>query len=81
MPNIFICSVKAAEADADPDEPLAAPHAAGHDARLPDSQRLAVVQQHLDGSFHVRVQQLFQGVVVPVLQKHSIPSRHQEERV
>lgn len=59
MPNVFVCSFKAAEANADPYEPLAAPHAAGHDGGLSDCERLAAVQQHLDGSFHIHVQQLF----------------------
>lgn len=43
MPNVFIGSFKAAEANADPHQPLAAPQAAGHDGRLPDGQRLAAV--------------------------------------
>lgn len=36
MPNIFICSFEAAEANADPHEPPAAPHAARYDGCLPD---------------------------------------------
>lgn len=74
VPNIFIRFFKAAEAHADPYEPAAAPQAAGHHGGLPDAQRLAAVQQHLHGLFHVPVQQLVQGVVVPVLEKENIPS-------
>lgn len=43
MPNIFIGPVEAAEANADPHEPLAAPQVAGYDGRLPHCQRLAAV--------------------------------------
>lgn len=67
MPNIFIGSLEAAEANADSQKPLAAPHVAGRDRRLPHCQRLAAIQQHLDGLLHVHLQQLFQGVIVPVL--------------
>lgn len=67
MPNIFIGSLEAAEANADSQKPLAAPHVAGRDSRLPHCQRLAAIQQHLDGLLHVHLQQLFQGVIVPVL--------------
>lgn len=67
MPNILIGSFKAAEANAEPQKALAAPRVAGRDGCLPDSLRPAVVQQHLDRPLHVHSQQLFQGVVVPVL--------------
>lgn len=67
MPNVFIDSFKAAEANANPYEPLAAPHVAGYDGRLPHRQRLAAVQQHLDRPLRVDPQYLFQGVVVSVL--------------
>lgn len=67
MPNVFIGSLEAAEADADSQQALAAPRGAGHDGGLPHRQRLAAVQQHLDGPLHVHFQQLFEGVVVLVL--------------
>lgn len=67
MPNIFIDFLEAAEADADPNEPLAPPHAAGCDGGLPHCQGPAAVQQHLDGPLHVHSQHLFQRVVVLVL--------------
>lgn len=69
VPNIFIGSLKVAEANADPDEPLAAPHVAGCDGGFPHCQRLAAVQQHLYGPLQVHLQQLSQGVVVLVLRE------------
>ncbi len=67
MPNIFIGSLKGAEANADPQEALTAPHGAGCNRCLPHRQRLATVQQQLGGSLHVHLQHLFQGVIVFVL--------------
>lgn len=75
MPNVFICSFKAAEANADSQEPVAAPHAAGRDRRLTHAQSLAAVQQHLDGPLHVGPQQLFQGVIDLVLSQIKTCSR------
>lgn len=43
MPDIFIDSLKAAEANADPEQPLAAPHVARYDGGLPHCQSLAAV--------------------------------------
>lgn len=71
MPNIFIGSFKAAEANADPQEPLAAPHAAGRDSRVPHQHCLAVVQLHPNGPLHVHLQQLLQGVIIFVLSEIS----------
>lgn len=43
MPNIFIGPFKAAEANTDSQKPLATPHVAGCDSRLPHRHRLAIV--------------------------------------
>lgn len=67
MPDVLIGSFEAAEADADPQKPLAPPRVARRDGGLPHGLRLAVVQQHLDGQLHVGFQQLLQRVVVPPL--------------
>ena len=59
MPNVFICSFKAAEANTDPQEPLASPHIAGCDRRLSQLQCLATVHQHLDRFLHINLQNFF----------------------
>ena len=68
MPHVLVGPVEAAEADADPQEALAAPQAAGGHRGLSQLQCLAAVHQHLNGTLHVHLEQVFQRVIVFVLQ-------------
>lgn len=67
MPHVLVGSLKAAEADADPQEPLTAPHVAGCDRGLAQLQSLTAIHQHLHRLLHVSLQQILQRVVVLVL--------------
>lgn len=69
MPHVLISSLKAAEPDGDAEQSLAPPQVAGSDGGFPQLQRLGGVNQHLHWFLHTGLQQVFQGVVVLVLQE------------
>lgn len=69
MPHVLVGSLEAAEADADPQEPLTAPHVAGCDRGLTQLQSLTAVHQHLHWLLHVGLQQILQCVIVLVLKQ------------
>ena len=55
MPDVLVGSLEAAEADADSEQSLAAPHVGRHDLQLADPLRLAAVDQHLGLLLHLLV--------------------------
>lgn len=69
MPDILIGSLEATEPDGDAEQSLASPQVAGSDCGFPQLKCLGGVNQHLNWFFHTGLEQVFQGVVVFVLQE------------
>lgn len=67
MPDIFICSLEAAEADTSSQQALSTPHIAGDHLQSSDLHGLGAVHLHPDWFLHIGLQQIFQHFIFLVL--------------